>query len=93
MRVPSSCQRRGPVWIFLIERGIRVMVILRRLLLLYRVETVVFGIIAVGTLLELLVNLLRVLINVNSYSALLRFLTIFRINRHPVCHNVLRWQR
>ena len=40
------------------------------MILLYRIEGVVLGIVAVGTLLEVLIDLLRVLVDVNGYGAL-----------------------
>jgi len=40
------------------------------MILLYRIKRVVLGIVAVGALLEVLIDLLRVLVDVNGYGAL-----------------------
>ena len=44
--------------------------VFRGMILLYRIEGVVLGIVEVGTLLEVLIDLLRVLVDVNGYGAL-----------------------
>ena len=44
------------------------------MVLLYRIEGVVLGIVAVGSLLEVLIDLLRVLVDFNCYGAFLGML-------------------
>jgi hypothetical protein len=44
--------------------------VFRGMILLYRIKRVVLGIVAVGALLEVLIDLLRVLVDVNGYGAL-----------------------
>jgi sensor histidine kinase regulating citrate/malate metabolism len=48
--------------------------VLRGMILLNRIQGVVLGVVSVGALLEVLIDLLRVLVDVNGYGALLGML-------------------
>jgi sensor histidine kinase regulating citrate/malate metabolism len=78
MRISSPSQRgRHPVLVECrsLHSGIRVVIkVLRGMILLYRIEGVVLGVVSVGALLEVLIDLLRVLVDVNGYGALLGML-------------------
>lgn len=57
------------------QRGVRVVVeVLRGMVLLYGIQGIVLGIVAVGAMLEVLIDLFRVLVDVNRYGALLGML-------------------
>ena len=78
MRISSPSQRgwhpvlvecRSP------QSGIRVVIkVLRGMILLNRIQGVVLRVVSVGALLEVLIDLLRVLVDVNGYGALLGML-------------------
>jgi sensor histidine kinase regulating citrate/malate metabolism len=48
--------------------------VLRGMILLNRIQGVVLGVVSVGALLEVLIDLLRVLVDVNGYGSLLGML-------------------
>ena len=48
--------------------------VLRGMILLNRIQGVVLGVVSVGALLEVLIDMLRVLVDVNGYGALLGML-------------------
>lgn len=48
--------------------------VFRGMILLYRIQGVVLGVVSVGALLEVLIDLLRVLVDVNGYGSLLGML-------------------
>jgi hypothetical protein len=64
------------------------------MLLLNRIQAVVLGVIAVGALLEVLIDLLRVLVYVNGYGSFLGMLLslllcILGVDGHPIDHEIL----
>ena len=96
---PPRQRRRRPIFVDSMnpQRGMRVVikVVLRGMLvLLYRIQAVVLGVVAVGALLEVLIDLLRVLVDVNGYDAVLGMLLslllcILGVDGHPIDHEIL----
>lgn len=79
MGFSSACQRRCyPILNDARSPQGRICVVIKVLrggmVLLYRIEGVVLGIVAVGSLLEVLIDLLRVLVDVNCYGPFLGML-------------------